>query len=180
MTPDRFTPVLVNGSPNLQRAARYRASISGAEDIQVLMTQQQALFGINVADLRRHQLSHKFDTSKHESIEDVSRNCVYLDGSEQEPQYLPQRKRVLMVASALARGGCERQILATAVGLLRQGYQVEIFCFAAISSESDFTEEFLRLGINCRHLSNLGDSMHGKHHAGDVQGLQKFAHLVTT
>jgi hypothetical protein len=44
-------------------------------------------------------------------------------------RYIPRRNRVLMVAPGLARGGAERQILATAEGLLQRRYEVEIFLF---------------------------------------------------
>jgi hypothetical protein len=46
------------------------------------------------------------------------------DESQSEP---PERKRVLMVTSALALGGSERQILVTSEGLVSLGYEVEIF-----------------------------------------------------
>jgi hypothetical protein len=51
-----------------------------------------------------------------------------------------------VVTSSLARGGCERQILATADGLVREGYRIEVFCFAPPVAGANFVEEFSRLG----------------------------------
>ena len=47
-----------------------------------------------------------------------------------ELTYEPDRKRILMLASTLARGGCERQILSTAVGLNERNYHVAVLAFA--------------------------------------------------
>lgn len=66
-------------------------------------------------------------------------------------RYIPRRNRVLMVAPGLARGGAERQIVATAEGLLQRRYEVEIFYFADVDSEPDFISELSQLGIECHH-----------------------------
>jgi hypothetical protein len=76
-----------------------------------------------------------------------------------------------MVTSVLARGGCKRQILATADGLLRRGYQLEIF-FA--TGEVEFTEEFSRLGIKRRHAFEAAESITRGYDREDVHGLVKF------
>ena len=80
------------------------------------------------------------------------------------------------MTSALARGGCERQILATADGLLRRGNQIEIFYFA--TGEVEFTEEFSRLGIKCRHAFEAAESITRGYDREDVHGLVKFVRLV--
>jgi glycosyltransferase involved in cell wall biosynthesis len=146
------------------------------ESIQALMTQQQVLIGIDQAGPRVHEPSHKCRPSSSDSSDGGTRR--YLKGHEQQPRYSPQQKHVLMVTSGLTRGGCERQILATADGLLRQGYQIQIFCFASLPGEPDFANEFSHLGIKCCHAFELGDSTAGRDHAEDVHSVEKFAQLV--
>ena len=84
-------------------------------------------------------------------------------GSESRPSFAPIPKRVLMVTSALAMGGCERQILATAEGLIPLGYEIEIFELAEIHSQFGLDDEFWKLGITSRtqlaHVS-LGEGEH--------------------
>ena len=56
------------------------------------------------------------------------------------------RKSVLMVISTLARGGSERQLLATTHGLIRRGYHVEIAELApAAADHLSFRDELLQL-----------------------------------
>jgi glycosyltransferase involved in cell wall biosynthesis len=148
------------------------------KNIQVLMTQQQVLIGIDEAESRVHEPLHKCRPSSSDSFDGMSETRQYLKGRERQPRYLPQQKHVLMVTSGLAQDGCERQILATADGLLRQGYQIQIFCLAALPGEPDFANEFSHLGIKCRHALEVGDSMAGGDHAGDVHGVEKFAQVV--
>jgi hypothetical protein len=62
-----------------------------------------------------------------------------------------------MIAPGLARGGAERQIFATADGLLRRGYEVEIFYFTSVAGQPDFINEFSQLGIKCHRASELSD-----------------------
>jgi Glycosyltransferase Family 4 len=140
------------------------------------MNKQQVLVGLNEADPVARELPHQCRASKsnlRDGISGTSRNLV---GGEQEPQYLPRKKHVLIVTSALARGGCERQILATADGLLRRGNQIEIFYFA--TGEVEFTEEFSRLGIKCRHAFEAAESITRGYDREDVHGLVKFVRLV--
>jgi glycosyltransferase involved in cell wall biosynthesis len=144
------------------------------ESIQALMTQQQVLIGIDQAGPRVHEPSHKCRPSSSDSSDGGTRR--YLKGREQQPRYSPQQKHVLMVTSGLTRGGCERQILATADGLLRQGYQIQIFCFAAPPGEPDFANEFSHLGIKCCHAFEVSTA--GRDHAEDVHSVEKFAQLV--
>ncbi|TMJ79592.1 MAG: hypothetical protein E6G76_28250 [Alphaproteobacteria bacterium] len=93
-------------------------------------------------------------------------------------RYLPSKNRVLMVAPGLTRGGAERQILATAHGLLRRDYEVEIFYFADPVTTPDFLDEFSQLGIKCRHPFEYGDSAGGGNNIEDIHHLQQFVQLV--
>jgi glycosyltransferase involved in cell wall biosynthesis len=52
------------------------------------------------------------------SVQDMSRSRA--------AQFQPDLKRILMICDRLNRGGAERQLFATAVGLARQGYDVRI------------------------------------------------------
>jgi glycosyltransferase involved in cell wall biosynthesis len=83
-----------------------------------------------------------------------------------------------MIASGLTRGGAERQILATADGLLGRGYEVEIFYFAGVAGEPDFIDEFTQLGINCHHPFKLGDFIVSGDSVEDIHDLHQFAQLV--
>jgi len=83
-----------------------------------------------------------------------------------------------MIAPGLTRGGAERQILATADGLLRRGYEVEIFYFARVAGEPDFIDEFTQLGINCHHPFELGDFIVSGDSVEDIHDLHQFAQLV--
>ena len=79
--------------------------------------------------------------------------------SESRPSFAPNAKRVLMVTSALAMGGCERQILATAEGLVSLGYEIEIFELAEIHSQFGLDDEFWKLGITSRRPSDFYDEV---------------------
>jgi hypothetical protein len=61
-------------------------------------------------------------------------------------------------------------------GLLRRGYQLEIFYFA--TGEVEFTEEFSRLGIKCRHAFEAAEPITRGYDREDVHGLVKFVRLV--
>ena len=57
-------------------------------------------------------------------------------------------KRVLMVVELLARGGAERQLIALTHGLLREGYQVQIFeLTGVVAGQADFAQEIASLGV---------------------------------
>jgi glycosyltransferase involved in cell wall biosynthesis len=101
-----------------------------------------------------------------------------LQARDRRSRYLSRQKRVLMVAPGLARGGSERQILATADGLLQRGYEVEIFYFADLAGEPDFIDEFSQLGIKCHHPFEFGGSVVGGDSAEDIHDLREFAQLV--
>jgi glycosyltransferase involved in cell wall biosynthesis len=104
----------------------------------------------------------------HRNLEERTRRC----------RYQPKQKRVLMVAPSLARGGAERQILATADGLLHRGYEVEIFYFTDLVGEANFIDEFSQLGIKCHHPSKFRDSILDEDNVKDIYRLRQFAQLV--
>jgi glycosyltransferase involved in cell wall biosynthesis len=76
-----------------------------------------------------------------------------------DPVFVPGAKRVLMVASALAMGGCERQMLATAEGLVALGYEIEIFELAEIHAQFSLEDEFWKLGITSRRPPDFYDEL---------------------
>src|SRR5262245_23121150 len=57
------------------------------------------------------------------------------------------RKRILMLTSTIAKGGCERQILSTAAGLIEKGFQVAIVAFARAPAEEGLDTEFAERSI---------------------------------
>jgi len=57
------------------------------------------------------------------------------------------RKRILMLTSTIAKGGCERQILSTAAGLIERGYEVAIVAFARAPSDEGLDAEFAERSI---------------------------------
>jgi glycosyltransferase involved in cell wall biosynthesis len=70
----------------------------------------------------------------------------------------PQSTRVLMVISVLARGGCERLLLAAVRGLLQRGYTIEIFTLALVPAhDSSLMPEFAKLGIRSSCAADFGD-----------------------
>ena len=54
------------------------------------------------------------------------------------------RRRILMLTSTIAKGGCERQILSTAAGLIEKGYEVAIMAFARAPADEGLDTEFSR------------------------------------
>ena len=112
------------------------------------------------------------------SIDHAAARHRNLQGRDRPSRYLSKQKRVLMIAPVLARGGAERQILATADGLLRRGYEVEIFYFNSVAGEPDFIDEFSQLGIKCHHPFELGGFIVGGDSVEDIYGLRQFAQLV--
>ena len=75
-------------------------------------------------------------------IDHVAANHPNLQGRDRRSRYLFSQKRVLVVTPGLARGGEERQILATADGLLQRGYEVEVFYVTHLAGEPNFIDEF--------------------------------------
>jgi glycosyltransferase involved in cell wall biosynthesis len=72
----------------------------------------------------------------------------------------PVRKRILMLASTFARGGCERQILSATVGLRERTYQVAVLAFARPhpdqSLEAEIRERSIPLHFSDEFPLDLG------------------------
>jgi glycosyltransferase involved in cell wall biosynthesis len=96
------------------------------------------------------------------------------------PLYVPAgAKRVLMVISELARGGAERQMLTLSDGLLRLGYQVEIFELAGNSGgNSSFAAELSMLGVKSRRASEFLDTTNLEYECPDDHSLRQFKPLL--
>ena len=88
-------------------------------------------------------------------------------------------KRVLMVISVLARGGCERQMLATVSGLISRGYEIEIFTLAPVpNGEPTFEQEFAALGVASSCAFDFGDMTNLTDTTDDEHGLQRFVPIL--
>ncbi len=95
------------------------------------------------------------------------------------PALRGKAKHVLMVTSTLARGGCERQMLATTTGLLRRGYTVAIFALAKASpGEPTFEAEFAALGVDMSCATGCDDMTAPGEMAADEYGLGRFMPLI--
>lgn len=91
----------------------------------------------------------------------------------------PSDKRVLMIISVLARGGCERQLLATARGLLERGYAIEIFKLdVGPSGDSSFEAEFAALPIIISCAGDFGDTHAPPQDGRDPHGLARFTPIL--
>jgi glycosyltransferase involved in cell wall biosynthesis len=94
------------------------------------------------------------------------------------PGRLPN-KRVLMVISVLARGGCERQLLATARGLLARGYVVEIFKLdVGPIGDSSFEADVAALAIRTTCACDFGDMRLPPPDGRDPHGLAQFTPIL--
>jgi len=72
------------------------------------------------------------------------------------PSYRPEPQRVLMITSTYNRGGSERQMVATAAGLLKCGWDVRMMAFGSLQvGDASFEEEILSLGITPHHSSEF-------------------------
>jgi glycosyltransferase involved in cell wall biosynthesis len=95
------------------------------------------------------------------------------------PTYAIRQKHVLMVTSALACGGTERQMLVAAQELMRRGYCVEVFELAGVhAGQFSFEPEFARLGIQSRRAADLADVETRAVDFPNVHGLQQFLPLL--
>jgi glycosyltransferase involved in cell wall biosynthesis len=95
------------------------------------------------------------------------------------PALRGRANHVLMVTSTLARGGCERQMLATTTGLLRRGYTVAIFALAkAPPGEPTFEAEFAALGVDMSCAIGCDDMASPSEMAADEYGLGPFMPLI--
>jgi len=92
---------------------------------------------------------------------------------------LGRDKRVLMVISVLACGGCERQLYATTRGLLDRGYEVEIFTLAEVPAGDESLEpEFRKLAIKITSAVEFGDTSQATAPGADPYGLDFFAPIL--
>jgi len=72
-----------------------------------------------------------------------------------KPRYQPEAGCVLMVTADLARGGSERQMLATASGLLGRGYGVRMLAITRLGpGVPSFEKEMICLGIPIEFVSD--------------------------
>lgn len=95
------------------------------------------------------------------------------------PRQSPPDKRVLMVISVLDRGGCERQLLATARGLLKRGYSIEIFKLDVGSSgDESFGAEFATLPIGTTCARDFGDPCLPPGDGCDPHGLARLTPIL--
>jgi glycosyltransferase involved in cell wall biosynthesis len=85
-----------------------------------------------------------------------------------------------MVTSALALGGSEAQLLATAEGLLTLGYHLEIFELNETPPEFGVEAEFWKLGIPCRHTFDFPPELAAAADKRRASELTRFASLVGT
>ena len=64
------------------------------------------------------------------------------------PSYSPEAKRILMITASFNRGGAERQMIATASGLVARGYDVRILALELTRPGTPtINDEIARLGI---------------------------------
>ena len=72
------------------------------------------------------------------------------------PSYRPRTDRILMVASTLIQGGSERQMVATAAGLVKRGYDVRIMALDPLPrGMPSFEDEIAKLGIKPEFRSDF-------------------------
>jgi hypothetical protein len=84
-----------------------------------------------------------------------------------------------MVISTLARGGSERQMLATAHGLIGRGYRIEILELArAPVDHFSFRDELSRLNLTSRWASETVMTFQQDQTGGDIYRLRRFAPLI--
>jgi len=122
----RLTETMMDGGT--EHALLSKAVIRRLQDIeegtQNLAAGQNALITANETKLQVDgtRLQHPPISSL---IDHATGSYPNLQGRNRRSRYLFRQKRILMVAPGLTRGGSERQILATADGLLQRGYQVD-------------------------------------------------------
>jgi glycosyltransferase involved in cell wall biosynthesis/GT2 family glycosyltransferase len=73
-----------------------------------------------------------------------------------QPSYQPEPRCVLMVTSTYNRGGSERQMVATAAGLRKRGWDVQIMAQGSLQpGHPSFEDEIRSLGITPRFWSDF-------------------------
>jgi glycosyltransferase involved in cell wall biosynthesis len=70
-------------------------------------------------------------------------------------RYAANRRRILILTSTIAKGGCERQILSTAAGLMQKGFQVAIVAFARAPADESLDTEFTEHSIPLSYLDEF-------------------------
>ena len=166
-----LTETMMDGAGNTEHALLSRAVIQRLQEMEESIQANEAKPHVDGVRVQR-------PTPISVSIDHAAARHPNLQGCDRRSRYLSRQKRVLMIAPGLARGGAERQILATADGLLRRGYEVEIFYFAGVAGEPDFIDEFSQLGIKCHHPFELGDFIVSGSSVEDIHDLHQFAQLV--
>src|SRR5215204_791301 len=95
------------------------------------------------------------------------------------PRYRAERKSVLMVTGALARGGAERQMISLVAGLLREGYHVRILELQGVApGQSSFKDEIAALGVPLHHASEFPPSGAESGNYGTSLLLDAFASIL--
>ena len=177
-----LTETMMDGTGNTEHALLSRAAIQRLQDIeegiQNLVAGQNVSVTANATKPQIDGVRLQRPTPISISIDHAAASHPNLQGRDRRSRYLSRQKRVLMVTPGLVRGGAERQILATADGLLQRGYEVEIFYFVDLAGEPDFIDEFSQLGIKCHHPSEFGDSIFAGDGVKDIHDLRQFAQLV--
>lgn len=96
-----------------------------------------------------------------------------------DPFCCKSSRRVLMVTSALACGGVERQMLALTEGLLQRGYLVQVFELAGVPPGAfSFETEFSMLGVKSRRAPDLADVFSKSDGLPDPHNLLRYADLL--
>jgi len=176
-----LTETMMDGACNTEDPLLSRAIIQRLQDIEESIPNLVAGQNTFVTDETKPQVDGvrlQLPTPISILIDHAAASRPNLQGRDRRSRYLSRQKRVLMVAPGLARGGAERQILATAYGLLQRGYEVEIFYFADLAGQPDFIDEFSKLGIKCRHPFEFEGSVLSGDSIEDIHDLRQFAQLV--
>src|SRR6516165_667038 len=173
-----LTETMMDGACNTEDPLLSRAIIQRLQDIEESIPNLVAGQNTFVTDETKPQVDGvrlQLPTPISILIDHAAASHPNLQGRDRRSRYLSRQKRVLMVAPGLARGGAERQILATAYGLLQRGYEVEIFYFADLAGQPDFIDEFSKLGIKCRHPFEFEGSVLSGDSIEDIHDLRQFA-----
>jgi glycosyltransferase involved in cell wall biosynthesis len=78
------------------------------------------------------------------------------------PRYEPEAGRILMIIPNFIRGGCERRMVVTTVGLIRRGYDVRILGFDPLDrSVCSLEDDITKLGITPQFCKDFRDPSGG-------------------
>src|SRR5262249_52286076 len=175
-----LTETIMDEAHNTNHALLSRAVIQRLQDIeegtQHLAAAQSVLLPANETKPQVNGVPLQRPVSP--LIDHAAANHPNLQEPNHRKRYLFRQKRVLMVTSGLTRGGTERQIWATADGLLQRGYEIEVLYVTDPAGEPDFNEEFSQLGIKCYSPAEFGDAFAGGERAEGIHDLRQFAQIV--